>query len=93
MSEATELPQTGVLCAECEAELKCWDMYSELHDELAWIRDEEGTFLFSVTGSIKPHDLRNLLRYGREQFRRGGEHGRSQLAASLRILIGAQSAG
>ena len=81
----------GVLAPECEAELRCWDLYSERSDgAYAWIRSmDEGRYLFRVTLAVSPFDLKSALRYGREQHQSGEQHGRGALAHSLRALIGA----
>lgn len=87
----TTTPEMHVLSAECEAELKCWEMYSEKSDgNFAWIRDDDsGRYLFRVTLRVADFDLKNTLRYGREQFSNGQLYGARVVRQNLRDLIGA----
>jgi hypothetical protein len=83
--------EMNVLSAECDAELKCWDLFSERSDgDFAWIRDEKsGRYLFRVTLAVADFDLKNMLRYGREQFGDGRAYGEKFVRQQMRALIGA----
>lgn len=83
----------NVLSPECEKVLLDSGLYStKLNDNSAFasIHDaEDGVWMLDVSTGISAFDLDRAINFGRRQFKRGADFGRSDMAAQLRTLIGA----
>lgn len=84
-------PTSGLLSPDCETYLSQSDLSSSdspAHgDQMATLRDEEGLPLITVTRAIHINDLRNLLNYGRSEFRRGYTAGSNELVRKFQMLL------
>jgi hypothetical protein len=74
-----------------DAVLDQWEMYAQPNDDgiTSNVLGDDGEYMMTVSKSISPADLLAMLRYGERRFKGGMERGKEELAASLRVLIGA----
>lgn len=52
------------------------------------IRDEEGTFRFTVGNDVNPNDLSSLLIFARREYERGRRDGLADAQRNMRQVLG-----
>lgn len=93
MSE--QKPDSPALTPESELVLRDWDMYARVATRAtpyAHVYDCDGFQHATVTRSIHPSDLNELLAYGQRMRQRGHALGEEHIRASFRAFIGAMPA-
>lgn len=78
-----------------DAVLDQWEMYGQpSFDGINCnVMNDDGVRLMTVSKTISPADLLEMLHYGERRYKGGLQRGKEELAASLRALIGAVGGG